>query len=281
MQQLEMEVVTDRPTNGYGPAPIRIFLLDDQQLVRDGLRELLSAEEDMVVVGGASIAEVALAACREVHPDVLLVDAGLPGLAALTLIRAVRDGRPPTQVIALADCDESGSVPPRSAGLPDHRRLAAIGQIEHEECLELALMAGARGVLRKTCSGEELPRAVRAVARGERWMEPGTAERLLDRMQGAAHPALNSFMVEGLTRREVEVIREILAGRSNKEIGRVLGIREQTVKNAISRVLDKLHLADRVQIALYAVETRLLERYLEVIPCAESAHTYFGTQESV
>ena len=125
-------------------------------------------------------------------------------------------------------------------------------------------MAGACVLLRKTQSGQELLHAIQMAADGGRWMESQTACRPIS-TQEASPPAPDAGMYETLTRREVEVIRELLAGHANKEIGRKLGLREQTVKNIVSRLLRKLQLHDRVQIALHAVETRLLERYADLL----------------
>jgi DNA-binding NarL/FixJ family response regulator len=245
---------------------IRILLVDDQQLVREGLWEILSQQEDMEVVVSAATAAEALGVLQEASPDVLLLDAVLPDLTALALTREVLRRYPGMGVIALADCDASQCrLNPAATRPAQECRLAeshaAAGPLAGRTCLELALMAGARGVLRKTGTRDELVRSIRTVSQGEPWIEAGTASRLATMNQPAPDQMSDPLTPEGLTRREVEVIRELCAGQSNKEIGRVLGIREQTVKNTVSRVLAKLRLDDRVQIALYAVETHLLERY--------------------
>ena len=250
---------------------IRVLLVDDQQLVRAGFRALLSMEPDILVVGEADSAAAGLTACDKTRPDVLLVDAMMTEMATAAFIREVREHCPETQVIAMAECAEiqCGVLHPGAA--PIHRcLLLEENQAPPVDCLELALLAGARGAVRKTCSREELVQAIRAVAPGKYWMGLTTALRMIDHLQHPNQPEPQPSppelsTPEGLTRREVEVIRELVAGRSNKQIGRALGISEQSVKNAISRLLAKLNLDGRVQIALYAVRTSLLDRYASLL----------------
>jgi DNA-binding NarL/FixJ family response regulator len=243
-------------------AQIRVLLVDDQQLVRAGLRSLLSDEEGILVVGETDSAEAVLRLCGKTHPDLLLVDSMLPGMATPALIREVRARYPATQVLAIAECAESQCplLQPELAALL-HCPLLDCEQLPGRDCLEMALQAGARGAVRKTCSREELIRAIRTVAPGRYWMELTTAMRVIDRLQNLNGTLEEERPAEELTRREVEVIREVIAGHSNKQISRTLGVTEQSVKNLISRVLDKLKLESRVQIAVYAVSTRLLERH--------------------
>jgi NarL family two-component system response regulator LiaR len=253
------------PSGGRG-IPIRLVLVDDQRLVREGLREILSRRAEIVVAGEAPTAAMALAECHRVRPDVLLVDALLPEMAAFSLIRQVRGAYPETEVVALVECDHLQCLLRPPGSLSRARCwFVSNGENGRQQCVELALQAGAHGVLRKTQSPQELLHAIEATASGERWMESKTAARPMSPGQDSP-AAADPGMHEGLTRREVEIIREILSGCSNKEIARTLGLREQTVKNAVSRVLHKLHLHDRVQIALHALETRLLERYASLLP---------------
>src|SRR5262249_48185363 len=132
-----------------------------------------------------------------------------------------------------------------------HCSLPQNGKLPLEDCLEMALTAGARGAIRKTCSPEELVRAIRAVAPGRYWMELATALRMMELQERPVRTPTVQGRSEGLTPREVEVVRELIAGHSNKQICRSLGITEQSAKNLVSRVLVKLHLESRVQIALY------------------------------
>jgi DNA-binding NarL/FixJ family response regulator len=267
---MEPRETTDAEGSESRTAPVRVLLVDDQQLVREGLRSLLSAEEEILVVDEADSAATALAACARSHPDVLLVDAMLPEMATPSLIREVRALYPEMQIIAIAECAEiqCGVLHPGATPI-HHCLLLESGQVPQEDCLEQALLAGARGALRKTSSRAELLQAIREVAPGKYWMELTTALRMIDHLQQPRQPATERAMpVEGLKRREVEVIRELISGGSNKQIGASLGISEQAVKNAISRVLTKLKLESRTQIALYAVETRLLERYASLLTAA-------------
>jgi DNA-binding NarL/FixJ family response regulator len=196
------------------------------------------------------------------HPDLLLVDSMLPGMATPALIREVRARYPATQVLAMAECPES-QCPLLQPGLAAflHCPLLNGDQTPGRDCLEMALTAGARGAVRKTCSREELIQAIRAVAPGDYWMELTTAFRLIDHLQNPDRTTREQEPSEGLTRREVEVVRELISGHSNKQISRILGITEQSAKNMVSRILAKLDLESRVQIAVYAVSTRLLDRY--------------------
>jgi DNA-binding NarL/FixJ family response regulator len=245
-----------------GRALIRVLLVDDQQLVRAGLRSLLSEEEDILVVGEAESAKSVLGLCGKTHPDLLLVDSMLPGMATPALIREVRARYPATQVLAIAECPEA-QCPMLRPGVTTllHCPLLDCESDPRRDCLEMALRAGARGAIRKTCSREELIRAIRAVAPGRYWMELSTAMRMIDHLQNPDRTPQEETPSEGLTRREVEIIRELIAGHSNKQISRTLRITEQSAKNLISRVLAKLKLESRVQVAVYAVSTRLLDRY--------------------
>jgi DNA-binding NarL/FixJ family response regulator len=240
---------------------VALVLVDDQRLVREGLRELIARQAEMAVVGEAATAAMALAECHRVRPDVLLVDALLPERAAFSLIRQVRRRYPEIGVIALAECDPLHCVM-RAPGSPVPARcgLATNGENGRQHCVETALQAGAHRVVRKTQSPEEFLEVIVATAGGERGRAAKTPAPPLGPRQDTP-PVPDPGLSEGLSRREVEVIRGILAGHSNKEIARTQGLREQTVKNTVSRVLHKLHLHDRVQIALHALETRLLERY--------------------
>jgi DNA-binding NarL/FixJ family response regulator len=241
---------------------VRVLLVDDQQLVRAGLRSLLSAEQDIIVVGEAGCVEAALDLCARTQPDLLLVDAMLPKMGTPSLIREVRTRYTATQVLAIAECAETPCSALQDGGMATrHCLLAQNGHEPPEDCLEMALTAGARGVIRKTCSPEELLRAIRSVAPGRYWTDLATALRILERVRHPDWMAGESERSEGLTRREVEVVRELIAGHSNKQISRTLGISEQSAKNLVSRVLTKLGLESRVQVAVYAVNTRLLERY--------------------
>jgi len=259
-----MELPQGTILEGAEPARplVRVLLVDDHQLVRAGLRSLLSAEADILVVGEAESAKTALELCARTHPDLLIVDAMLPEMATPWLIRTVRARHPAIQVLALAECGEGQCRRPSPGDRPvPHCSMPRNGKLPVEDCLEMALVAGARGAIRKTCSPEELVQAIRCVAPGRYWMELSTALQVMEHLGPPRPMPTLEGRPEGLTEREVQVIRELIAGHSNRRISRSLGITEQSAKNLVSRVLVKLRLESRVQIALYAVNTRLLERY--------------------
>jgi DNA-binding NarL/FixJ family response regulator len=268
------ETIVSAPATGtHRPRmrPIRLLLVDDQPLVREGLRKLLAESAEIEVVAEAGTVSAALGLCQQLHPDLLIIDATLPEMAALPLIREVRVQCPKTQVLALVECSAARCRVLQPEARPMGR--CVVQELDPgatTSCMELALLAGARGAVRKTSSSRELLKAIRAVARGERWVEPTAALRLLDHLDPASAAGTakrhSSGLPERLTRRELEVIRELMRGASNREIARALGVHEQTVKNAISRVLAKLDLADRVQLVLYAVNTRLLARHGALLP---------------
>lgn len=250
------------PASENGPTPIRVLLVDDQQLVREGLRALLATEPGIVVVGEADATEAAIAACRNSPPDVVLVDSMLPEMEAPDLIREIRARHPQVQFIAVAECPEVQCGVLHPGAIPMHHcLLLEAGATAPADCLELAVLAGARGAIRKTSSREELLQAIRAVAPGRYWTELTTALRVIDHLQHPAPSPPEPLRSEKLTRRQLQVIRELVSGGSNKQIGHTLGLSEQAVKNTISRILALLSLEDRVQLALYAVNTRLLERH--------------------
>jgi DNA-binding NarL/FixJ family response regulator len=261
MQRRQADTGAKAGASGGDGTPIRLVLVDDQRLVREGLGELLAQGKNLVIAGEAATAAAALAECHRVRPDVLLVDALLPEMAAFTLIRQIRGRYLETGVIALVECDRLHCMlrPPGSPALP-RCWFVGNGGNGRQGCVERALQAGAHEVLRKTQSLQEMQQAIEMVAGAERGGVSQTACHPMS-LGPVPHPAPAAGMHEGLTRREVQVIREILSGHANKEIARALELREQTVKNTVSRVLRKLHLHDRVQLALYAVETRLLERH--------------------
>lgn len=212
---------------------IRVGLVEDQELVRRGIRTLLGFVDDIEVVGEAADGDAALAMVRSTRPDVVLLDLRLPGkdgIAVLSELRAA-DALPPT--IVLTTFDDEGAV------------LAAI-------------RAGARGFLLKDVSLERLAESVRVVARGESVIHPALTERLLEaaRGQGWRFPSLDP--PDPLTEREVEVLRLMTGGYSNREIADALAISEGTVKNHVSTILSKLGVRDRTRAVLKALELGLI-----------------------
>jgi NarL family two-component system response regulator LiaR len=210
---------------------IRVLIVDDHEVVREGLRTFLELQEGLEVVGEAGDGEEAVKEARRLAPDVILMDLVMPKLDGVGAMQALRHRVPDARVIVL------------TSFLEDDRLLPAIE-------------AGAAGYLLKNVQPSELARAIRAAARGEAIIDPPAAARLVRALtknstQRAAEP-------ERLTRREQEVLELIAGGRSNKRIALELGISEKTVKTHVGHVLGKLGVSDRTQAALKAVRDGLL-----------------------
>jgi NarL family two-component system response regulator LiaR len=219
------------------PDPIRILVVDDHAVVREGLRAFLSLQDGFEIVGEAADGEEAIAKAHELEPDVILMDLVMPKLDGVSAMRELRgpDGRGPgARVIVL------------TSFLDDDRLLPA-------------LEAGAAGYLLKDSQPSELARAVRAAHAGEAIIDPTAAARLVkalsERPRNSATGALDQ-----LTSRERDVLALIARGRSNKRIALELGISEKTVKTHVGHVLAKLGVTDRTQAAVLAVEQGLITR---------------------
>lgn len=264
---MEAKQTSYYPTTTTSLSPIRVVIIDDQRLFRLGLKSLLENIPDIEVVGEADSAEAGLRLCQEKEAEVVLLDANLPGHTAPGFIQELQKEYPKAQVIAMADCAEEHCVILHPEQDPSAHCWVAEEphREEPEDCLLLSLRAGAKGALRKTCQVNELTRAIRNVYRGEYWMEMETASRLISLLRKPPSKEEANPMHEGLTRRQVAVIRELLRGRSNKEIAKILGIREQTVKNVMSEIFERLNVEDRLQLVLYAINTHLLERYSSLL----------------
>ena len=211
---------------------VGVALADDQPLVRSGLRMILEAETDIVVVAEASDGEEALALVRAGAPDVLLLDVQMPGLDGLEVMEQI-------------------------AATPISTRVLMLTTFDLDEYVYRAMRAGASGFLLKDMPGEDIVSAVRQVARGVgALLAPAVARRLIDRFTVTA-PDPTRLDLDRLTPREVDVLRLIGRGRSNAEIAGELFIGETTVKTHVARVLMKLDLRDRVQAAILANEAGL------------------------
>ncbi len=210
---------------------IRVLIVDDHAVVRQGLRAFLQTQDDLDVVGEAADGEEAVRRVRELVPEVVLMDLVMPKLDGIAAIREMRLLSPSTKVIVLTSFAD-------------------------DEKVFAAVKAGAAGYLLKDVQPQELGEAIRTVYRGEAQLHPTVAAKLMQEVaeSGRQRPALDS-----LTNREMDVLRLIARGMSNKEIARELGVAEKTVKTHVSNILQKLHLADRTQAALYAVRERLVD----------------------
>jgi len=207
---------------------IRVLIVDDHNVVRQGLRFLLQQEAEIEVVGDCADGDSAVKAVDDQVPNVVLLDLQMPGLDGITTLRQLKARSPATQVIVLTS----------------H---------QGDDFVFDAVRAGATSYLLKTAGVEEVLRAVHAAARGESILDPSVAARVLEEMRGRDRQP-----VDDLTPREVEVLRALARGRSNKEIAGALHIGEETVKTHVSNILSKLHLADRTQAAIYGLQKRLV-----------------------
>jgi DNA-binding NarL/FixJ family response regulator len=203
---------------------IRVVLVEDQMLVREGLKSLLSLA-GISVVGEASSGDEALRVVPEAKPDVVLLDLRMPGMSGLDVLKALsaRGTLPPTLVLTTFDDDA---------------------------ILLEAIRAGARGYLLKDVTLEQLTEAIERLARGERFLQPAVTRRMLKGL--AALPSdFEAFeRPDPLTEREVEVLRLMAGGYSNRELADALGVAEGTVKNHISSILQKMGVRDRTRAVL-------------------------------
>ncbi len=213
--------------------PIRILLVDDHAVVREGLRAFLTLQEGFEIVGEAADGEEAIERAAALAPDVILMDLVMPRLDGVSAMRELRRRASHSRVIVL------------TSFLDDDRLLPA-------------LEAGAAGYLLKNSQPAELARAIRAAHAGEAIIDPTAAARLVSVLSDEARPRSGGARgLEQLTDRERDVLALIARGRSNKRIALELGISEKTVKNHVGHVLAKLGVADRTQAALLAVQEGL------------------------
>ncbi|MEV2191180.1 response regulator transcription factor [Streptomyces phaeochromogenes] len=208
--------------------PIRVFLLDDHEVVRRGLSDLLDSEPDISVVGDAENVEHALARGPALRPDVAVLDVRLPDGDGITVCRELRSQMPELAVLMLTSFDD-------------------------EEALLDAIMAGASGYVLKQIKGSDLVSAVRTVASGQSMLDPATTARLMASLRAdpAGTPAVAPELAS-LSPRERDILALIGDGLTNREIGKNLFLSEKTVKNHISRLLAKLGVQRRVQAAVLA-----------------------------
>jgi len=205
--------------------PITILLVDDHQVVRQGVRAFLETQPDMMVVAEAGSGEMAVKLAAEHAPDVVLMDLIMPGMDGVEATRQLKKASPRTQIIVLTSYHQDEHIFP-------------------------AIRAGALSYLLKDLGPEELAEAVRKAAVGEAMLHPRVAARVVQELSGARQETVNPFTE--LSDRELEVLRSIAAGLNNAGIAEKLVISEKTVKSHVSNILSKLHLADRTQAAVYA-----------------------------
>ncbi|MDJ0324211.1 response regulator transcription factor [Cryobacterium sp. PH31-AA6] len=212
---------------------IRVLIADDQELVRTGLSMILSAQPDIEVVGQAHDGTEAVALARSLRPDVCLFDIRMPGL----------DGIEATRAIA-------------GPGVTDPMAVVIITTFDLDEYVFAALRAGAKGFLLKDAGSELLAQAIRAAASGDALIAPNVTVRLLQAFAGSEPAASRVQPVEPLTEREEQVLTKVAGGLSNSEIAGELYITLSTVKTHVASLMTKLGARNRVEIAIWAHETR-------------------------
>ncbi|GAA1544048.1 response regulator transcription factor [Streptomyces albidochromogenes] len=222
--------MSDSSDGSPGKPLVKVFLLDDHEVVRRGVHDLLDAEADLTVVGEASTAEQALARVPALRPQVAVLDVRLPDGDGVSVCRELRSRMPDLACLMLTSFDD-------------------------EEALLDAIMAGASGYVLKQISGTDLVNAVRTVASGQSLLDPGATARVMARLRGDNAPKDNRPQgLRGLTARERDILTLVGQGMTNREIGKQLFLAEKTVKNNISRLLAKLGVERRVQAAVIATQ---------------------------
>jgi len=216
------------PDPNHGP--ISVLIVDDHAVVRQGLRSFLELQPDIQVAGEAADGEEALAQAKALLPDIILMDLVMPNVDGVAAIRAITTAVPSTKILVLTSFSE-------------------------DEKVFASIKAGAHGYLMKDVLPPELVKAIRTVYRGEAQLHPEIARKLMNEFSTPAPaPARHD-----LTDRELDVLRLIAHGKSNKEIAEELVLSEKTVKTHVSNILQKLHLSDRTQAAVYALKQKLVE----------------------
>jgi DNA-binding NarL/FixJ family response regulator len=218
---------------------IRTLIVDDQSMIRVGIRAILESQDDITVVGEAENGQLGVERCRGLRPDVVLMDVRMPVLDGLAATRALLEPE----------------------GAPAHTpRVLMLTTFDLDDYIYAALRAGASGFLLKDSEPEELIRAVRVVAGGDALLAPSITRRLIESfVEARPREPAGAAALNGLTDREREVLRLMARGLSNAEIAASLFIAEQTTKTHVSRILQKLGLRDRVQAVVFGYETGLVK----------------------
>jgi NarL family two-component system response regulator LiaR len=210
--------------------PIRVLIADDHAVVREGLGSLIGLQPDMVVVGEAADGAEAVEKARELLPEIILMDMVMPELSGLEAIQQLQRENNPARILVLSSFAEDEQIFP-------------------------AIKSGASGYLLKDSTAKQLFTAIRDVYHGQSSLHPTIARKLISEL--SAPPVDKPAVGDGLTAREVEILKLVARGYSNQKIGKKLSVSESTVGKHVSNILDKLHLANRTQAALYALRAGL------------------------
>lgn len=213
--------------------PIRVLLVDDQPLVRAGLRRILEPEEAVTVVGECADGDEVLDAVDRFRPDVVVMDVRMPRMDGAEATRRLR---------------------PR----PDAPPVLVLTTFDDDETVAAALGAGAAGFVLKDAPGEDIVRATVAVARGDSWLDPGVAGRVIEAYRRVAGPRRGRPGVGQLTQRERDVLRQVGRGATNAEVAAALNVSEATVKSHLGNILTKLALRDRAAAIVLAHDEGLV-----------------------
>jgi len=226
--------VTEATGNGHGTEPVRVLVVDDQELFRRGLIMLLSGDADIEVVGEAADGVTATDLAVQTAPDVILLDVRMPRRTGVEACRGIKEAVPSAKIIMLTVSDEE-------ADLYD------------------SVKNGASGYLLKDSSIEEVAQAIRVVNEGQSLISPSMAVKLIDEFKQMAKPEREQGPALRLTERELEVLRLVAKGLNNREVAKELFISENTVKNHVRNILEKLQLHSRMEAVMYAMREKLLD----------------------
>jgi two-component system response regulator DevR len=209
--------------------PIRVMLVDDHEVVREGLRTLIARHKGLLVAAEAATMAEAIEGAGRAKPDVIIMDVRLPDGSGVEACRAIREARPETKVIMLTSYAD-------------------------DEALFASIVAGAAGYLLKQTRGQAVIDAITSVSQGRSLLDPDVTGKVLDRVRRGREEEDPAFA--SLTDQERKVLEQLAEGRTNREIGQILFLSEKTVKNYVSRILDKLGLSRRAETAAYMAKRR-------------------------
>jgi DNA-binding NarL/FixJ family response regulator len=205
--------------------PLRVLLVDDHEVVRDGIKALLAGADDIVVAAEAGTVHEAVAVCERTQPDVVVMDVRLPDGSGIEATREIRAARPATQVLMLTSFAD-------------------------DEALFAAIMAGASGYVLKQIRGAELVGAIRTVGQGQSLLDPAVTKGVLERLRKGKHLFKDEKLAR-LSPQEERILALVADGGTNRQIGQELGLAEKTIKNYVSSILAKLEVGRRAEAAAY------------------------------